>query len=345
MKRSLTLIAAAALIGVALTGCSSGGSEAPAETTPAANGSSLDALIEAAQQEGEVVFYLTPPEATAQALADAFYDAYEIEASFVRLTGGELASRYSAEVESGSPAADLVMPSYDEFIDRGLEEGWLTGFDEADIPDYADFPESGKINDGQIPVVQFAPSVLSWNTEALGDRPMPETFEDLADSQYSNSVLLSDPTSSQAYLQFWTLIMDEYGIETVKAIADNQVRLYNSVVPMTESLAAGEGAVTGPNVAQVVTGAQKNGAPVDFLLPDVTTGPEIVMSLTTNAAHPNAARLFAHFVLSEEGQSIINNAPATFSARTAYDLPSGYVRVDRDQALANKDAILQAFGL
>lgn len=343
MRRSFSMLALAAVGAIVLAGCSSdnGGDVSP----EAVSDGDLDALIEAAQAEGELVVYLTPPESTAQQLADAFFDEYDIDASFVRLTGGELAARYSSEVEAGAPAADVVIPSYDEFIDKGLDAGWLTGLDEAGIPGYDDFPAEGKIDDGKTAVVQFAPSALSWNTDALGDLPVPETFEDLADPQYEGKVLLSDPTSSQAYIQFWTMIEDAYGIQTVEAIAHNQVRLYNSVVPMTEALGAGEGAVTGPNVGQVVAGAAAQGAPVDYVVPDVTTGPEIVMAVSTDAQSPNAARLFAHFVLSEDGQAILNAAPGNISAYDYDQMPAEYVRIDRDEALANEQVILDAFGL
>ncbi|QBR90342.1 extracellular solute-binding protein [Microbacterium wangchenii] len=345
MRRSLSAIALVAAATLALAGCA-GGDETPAATGGGGTGGDeLEELVSAAQDEGSLVFYLTPPEATAQQLADAFYDEYGIEAEFVRMTGGELAARYSAEVEAGAPAADLVMPSYDEFIDKGLDEGWLLGLDEADIPGYDEFPEEGKLADGAVAVVQFAPSGLSWNTEALGDLPAPETFEDLADPQYEGKLLLTDPSSSQAYIQFWTMVAEAYGMETVEAIADNAVRLYNSVVPMTEALGAGEGAVTGPNVGQVVAGAAKSGAPVEFTVPDLTNGPEIVLSLSADAQSPNAARLFAHFVLSEAGQDILNAAAGNISAYNFDEMPAEYVRIDRDTALENEQAILDAFGL
>ncbi len=342
-SRSLLAFAAAAATALVLAGCAGDDAAAPGDDEVVETGD-LDALIAAAQEEGEVVFYLTPPEATGQALADAFFEEYDIEATFVRLTGGELSSRFSAEVEAGAPVADLVLPSYDQFIDEGLAAGWLTGLDEGGVPAFEDFPEEGKL-DGGIAIVQFSPSALSWNTDALGDLPVPDSFDDLADPQYAGKLLLTDPTSSQAYIQFWTLIMDEYGLETVQAIADNRVRLYNSVVPMTEALAAGEGAATGPNVSAVVAGAAKNGAPVEFALPDLTTGPEIVMALTTEAAHPNAARLFANFVLSEKAQEIINGVPGNLSAFDYDQMPADYVRVDRDSALKNEEVILDAFGL
>ncbi|WP_166983088.1 ABC transporter substrate-binding protein [Paramicrobacterium fandaimingii] len=339
------LASAAAIITVAaltLVGCS--GDQAGNEDVSTGN-AALDELITAAQEEGSLVFYLTPPEQTGQELADLFAEKYGIDAQFVRMTGGELASRYSAEVDAGAPAADLVIPSYGEFVDIGIDEGWLTGLDEADIPEYKDFPEEGKIDGGRTAVVQFAPSALSWNTEALGDLPAPETFADLADPQYKGELLLTDPSSSQAYLQFWTMVADEYGMETVEAIADNAVRLYNSVVPMTEALGAGEGSVTGPNVGQVVTGAAEAGAPVEVAVPSLTTGPEIVMAISTDAQSPNAARLFAHFVLSEEAQEIINGAPGNISAYDYDEMPADYVRIDRDKALENEQAILDAFGI
>jgi iron(III) transport system substrate-binding protein len=331
------LLAAAGLV---LAGCTA--TDEPTEGPSAGGDAALEELIAAAQEEGTLTFYQTPAEPIAQAAADAFADLYDIEVNFVRLTGGELATRYSAEAEAGAVVADLVIPSYDAFIDSGLDDGILIGLDEADIPGYADFPEAGLIDGGKTAIVTYNPSALSWNTDALGDAPVPESFEDLADPAYEGKILLTDPSASQAYLQFWTLMLDTYGEETVQAIVDNSVRLYPSVVPMTEALAAGEGSVTGPNVGLVVEGAKANGAPLDWSLPEVTTGPVIVMAISADAPSPNAARLFAHFVLSEEGQAIYSGDPGSFSAS---NLPEGFTIVDRDDALANQEAIFQIFGL
>lgn len=334
-------IALAALTGLLLVGCT--GADEPDTGAPAAGGdAALEELIAAAQEEGTLTFYQTPAEPIAQAAADAFADKYDIDVNFVRLTGGELATRYSAEADAGAVVADLVIPSYDAFIDAGLENGTLIGLSDADIPGFEDFPEAGLIDGGKTAVVTYNPSALSWNTDALGDAPVPESFEDLADPAYAGKILLTDPSASQAYLQFWTLMLNEYGEDTVQAIVDNSVRLYPSVVPMTEALAAGEGAVTGPNVGLVVEGAKANGAPLDWSLPEVTTGPTIVMAISADAPSPNAARLFAHFVLSDEGQEIYSGDPGSFSAS---NLPEGFTIIDRDEALANQDTIFGIFGL
>ena len=334
---SLAALAAGSLL---LAGCT-GAAEEP--TTPGAGGDSeLEELIAAAQDEGVLTFYQTPAEPIAQAAADAFADKYDIEVNFVRLTGGELATRYTAEADAGAPVADLVIPSYDAFIDEGLADGTFVPLTEAGIPGLDEFPEAGLLDGGATAIVTYNPSALSWNTEALGDAPIPETFEDLADPAYAGKLLLADPSSSQAYLQFWTYMIDQYGEDTVQAIADNAVRLYPSVVPMTESLAAGEGSVTGPNVGLVVAGAAANGAPVEFAVPEVTTGPVIVIAISADAQSPNAARLFAHFVLSDEGQEIYSGDPGSFPAS---DLPDGFTIVDRDEALANRDLIFGIFGV
>lgn len=342
MIRKLTApVAFLAATAFVLTGCAA--DEGPTTSDPGAGGdASLEELIAAAQAEGTLTFYQTPAETIAQKAADAFADKYDIEVNFVRLTGGELSTRYSAEASSGAVVADLIIPSYEELIDQGLADGTFVPLKDAGIPGFDEFPDAGLLADGGTAIVTYNPSALSWNTEALGDAPVPESFADLAAPAYKGKLLLTDPSTSQAYLGFWTHMLNEFGEDTVRAIVANNVRLYGSVVPMTESLSAGEGAVTGPNVGLVVEGAKRNGAPLEWALPEVTTGPVIVLAISADAPSPNAARLFAHFVFSEEGQAIYSGDPGSFSAT---NLPAGFKLIPRSEALSNEALIFDIFGL
>jgi iron(III) transport system substrate-binding protein len=71
----------------------------------------------------------------------------------------------------------------------------------------------------------------------------------------------------------------------------------------------------------------------------VTNGPELSMLVSKQAAHPNAARLFAHYIMYGDGQKLLNDLKTTASPLTGEDLPTGYVRAPADAA-TRKDELL-----
>ena len=58
--------------------------------------------------------------------------------------------------------------------------------------------------------------------------------------------------------------------------------------------------------------------------PEASTGPEIVPGLAAKAAHPNAARLFVHYLMSKEGNAKLNAMPGSGSPLDPSSLPARY---------------------
>lgn len=50
----------------------------------------------------------------------------------------------------------------------------------------------------------------------------------------------------------------------------------------------------------------EEGAPIDDATPDPVTGWGSMLSITREAPHPNAARLFTSFILSRPGQDVLS---------------------------------------
>lgn len=332
----LAIAAAIALI----SGCSSNAEPAPAPTTKAASDPALDKLIKAAQEEGEFTFYTVPPEPVAQALADKFKEKYNISAKFVRGTSSQVSTRVSAEVTAGNLAADMILISNSKFVGDAVENGWMTTPADSDIPGFPwKFPKESIDDEGNV-TVQYAPSGLSFNTDLVKDKP--KDWKALLDPEFKGKVILQDPAASPASIDFWYVIQKKYGMDFLKKLAPQVERFYPSVVPLTEALAAGEGALAAPNVGAAVAPAQEKGAPVDVIYPDVTTGPEIVPLLSVKAEHPNAAKLFTMFVMSEEGNKILNSTPGVVSPYDTDNLPKEFARVNPADSQPMKDEIVAA---
>lgn len=70
----------------------------------------------------------------------------------------------------------------------------------------------------------------------------------------------------------------------------------------------------------------------------------VVLTAPDKARHPNAARLMAHFAMSQEGNLVFNDDPGNVGIYDLSGLPPDYVE-PAPENLARKDEILQLLGM
>jgi iron(III) transport system substrate-binding protein len=339
--RAATAVAVAALL--LATGCGSGESGGGDTAVPADAPAALRPLIEKAQQEGELVWYSVPAENIAKAVSDAFAKKYGIKVKFIRLTSSDLAQRFSAEASTGKPAADLFVGSYTPFIPEALSKGWTIKLADAGIPGYPNgFPDKYLLPEDGTAVVQLQPSGLAVNTQK-GTESIKD-WQDILDPKWKGQILLVDPRASAAYTPFWNLIIKEYGEDFLTKLKAQNPIIAAGSAPATQQLAAGEGAIVMPGVQSIITDLKSKGAPVSYVQPPASTGPELVPGIAAKAAHPNAARLFVDYLMSEEGSKVLNATPGSGSPRDTSTLPARYA-FNRDLTGTKADRIYELLGL
>lgn len=301
----------------------------------------LDDLIAAAEEEGQLTFYSVPDESIARGISEEFMDRYDIQVDFVRLVSADLAQRYSAEAAAGAPAADLILISDSPFLTEAFDEGWLVPIDEAGLPDYSEFPEDFITQGGKSAVVSVNPTVLGYNTDLVDEEP--EDWTVLADPAWEGNLAISDPTTSVANLFFWDLLRETYGDDFLRDVAANNPTFTPGAVPSAQAVGAGEVAFGVPAVSAIYDNIAGEGAPVAYASPEVTTGSEIAVGISADGENPNAARLFAHFVITQEGNELLT-LPYNTASPYGGNLPDGYQRPN-NAALGNEDLIYELLGV
>lgn len=340
--RAFSAVAAGSAV-LLTAACGSGaagtGAGIPADAPPA-----LKSLIEEAQQEGELVWYSVPTESIAEAVSDAFAKKYGIKVKFIRMASSDLAQRFSAEAESGKPAADLFVGSMTPFVKDADDRGITTPLPEAGIPGYpGDYPERYLVPGVGTAVVQIQPSGIAVNTEQAEDAI--KDWRDVLDPRWKGKVILVDPRTSAAYTPFWNLIIKHYGKDFLTRLRAQRPKLAAGSAPASQQLAAGEGAVVMPGVQSIIESLKKKGAPVDYVQPAASTGPEIVPGLAAKAQHPKAARLFVHYLMSAEGNKVLNGVePGSASPRDAASVPANYT-FNRELTGTSAEEIQKLLGL
>lgn len=308
-KRRITLsLVAVGLVGI-LTGCqsASGGGELASN--------SWDQVVEAGISEGTVSFYSGMSELQNNRLIEAFNREYpDITVRTLR-GAGELYARVESEMETGVQGADIFAVG---------DTAWFTKHPDAFLP--ADGPASerwldtGWVTEGTSVIATATPSsMFVWNTDIFPQGF--DTWDDLLAPEVKGKIgLRTDVTKSVAgYLD---MMETELGEDYLSALGSQDPKVYSSVVPMTQAVAAGEVGVTNSSLPATVHELVKSGAPIDWKIPTPGYAFDFGIAALKNAGNPNAAAVFMDFVMSPEGQEAINGE--SFGAsRGLKDVPGG----------------------
>ncbi len=96
---------------------------------------------------------------------------------------------------------------------------------------------------------------------------------------------------------------DQFGPGFIAKMAALKPQVYESKSPMYDRLAAGEHAIVDQASQSDMGGLYQKGAPVRWIFPKPTPANLTVQTISANAPHPNAARLFQEWAMSPEGQA------------------------------------------
>ncbi len=308
---------------------------------------SLDALVRAAKAEGEVFFYSAAVDSTARRTGEAFFAKYGIKSSFIRIGGTQILQRFATEAEAGTFAADLVLNSGDvvNFTEEGIKKGWHDSISPAGLPVLLSGEYPARLNRGPTAVVQIAPWILAYNTDKLKPADLPKDWNELLSPRFNGQLVVPAPRSSDAYIAFWALHLDKLGDAYFTQLRSQGPRLYIGIAPSLNALAAGEGSLMVPTLAAFVQDMIAKGAPLKLYTLDNTTGIEMQVLLTSRAKakHPNAARLFANYILSPEGNKVFNDDPGGVTVYDQTGLPKGY-QSPKAGIFTRRDEIAKLFG-
>ncbi|HZP76657.1 MAG TPA: extracellular solute-binding protein [Pseudolabrys sp.] len=276
-------------------------------------------LIEAAKKEGKLVYYTANFAEVEQQVIKAFNKRFpEIKVEMVRAPGGQLITRVKTEAAAGKLAADVV-----DHSDRALMLPLVDLFQDYAPPNAADYRPDAMISPKLWPRATLVWSI-AYNTELV--KNPPKTWMDLTKPEYGNKQIGQVFAASGGTT--WTRIMFErqvLGEDYWKKQAATNPVLYPSGAPTSDSLVRGEVSIA-PLLYNAIYPKQKEGAPIKiFFAPEGAPVNPYATGIPKTAAHPNAAKLFLNWCLSEEGQTfMIKELGNLTSLKTAPVYPEGF---------------------
>jgi len=280
------------------------------QIAPARAQSDWPAVEAAAKKEGKVVVYSgASPASTPQAIA-LFEQKYGIPVEIIIGRGGEIRERARTELGAGRSIGDVVL------------NGVTTSSEQAvagDFQTYGALPRAGQLvapftNDGILMPIYTTSWGILINTSLVAKADEPGSWADLTDQKWRGKLLSDNPMSPGGGQSTYAVFFEKFGKPFLEKLTAQKPDLSNQYTNAQQRVARGEFSVYFPFIVSEIFNLQ--GLPVKGILPsEGKTYSYQAASIMKNAPHPNAARLFIDFLLSDEVQ-------ATFANR-GYGSPTG----------------------
>lgn len=276
---------------------------AAADTAP--RGELDQAVLDAAKAEGKLVYYASQTEEITNALAEAFEERYGIQVEHQRLTSSNLIQRFSSEQTAGIHAVDGMHVATLQMYEEHPE--WFLPVDETVLPRLADYPADA-VGPHYFKTYSLGFG-LTYNTDLVAAEDAPDSWEDVLDPKFKGRIVLSDLRSTPTWMQWAELMRRHFGDDFLIRLRDQGFDLADSASPGAQKVAAGAYALSFPATASHSAELRSQGAPLEFVTPgDATMAAILYEAIAENAPHPNAARVYANWLMSPEAQEIACSA-------------------------------------
>jgi iron(III) transport system substrate-binding protein len=258
---------------------------------------------DAAKKEGQLVLYGVGNETLYAPVRDAFMHRFPgIELQGVDQRGRESREKVVAEQQSKHYVADVVISGTDtqnELIANDLIEPYQAAEVDSVIPELV--PPGGKTNPRTVSIFTMA-----VNTNLVPPDQEPKTWQDILDPKWKGKLAMDDPRGSGPGGTIISGMEALYGIDIDQKLADQKPFFATQAGPIFTGLNRGEYAIFLSSNHTDVIAQRKAGAPIKQIKPQDGVGiTQISQSLVRNAPHPNAAKLWIEWSLSEEGQNLL----------------------------------------
>ncbi|MGE8319031.1 MAG: ABC transporter substrate-binding protein [Comamonas sp.] len=290
-------------------------------TAPPGYPAAYATTVRAAEDEGQLSIHSTTDERVAAPLVADFRRLYpRISVSYEDLGSTELYHRFIAENELGREAADVLWSSAMDQMVALAAAGHALAYDS---PEKAHLP-AWALWQNQLWATTYEPVVFAHHKPSLPDSQAPRSHAALAqwlaqsqggvtsyDIQKSGvGYFLATQDAAASADTFWATA------QALGQLDKGRTQLLLTTDAMVRRIADGR-APFGMNLLGAYTVAQARRQPsLGVIFPeDYTLVTSRVLLLNRRAAHPNAARLWLDYLLSQRGQSVMATASRLYALR------------------------------
>ena len=248
-----------------------------------------------------MVVYTSMSVDQAQRILDVFKARYPfLKTTMFRAVGERLLTKIMTEAQAGKYDFDAVQSAESQayFLKKkNLLQKYVS-------PETKNIQKPFFDPEGYWAAVYIMPNVIAYNTRMVKRNEVPKTDEDLLNPKWKGKMGM-DHTKPEWFAWKLKRMGEEKGLAYMKKLGAQEFRLYAGLSVVTNLLAAGEFPLVLNTYLHNVEDIKRKGAPVDWIVQDPVFTKFQPLGIGSKAQHPNAAKLFTDFMLSEEGQKVI----------------------------------------
>jgi ABC-type Fe3+ transport system substrate-binding protein len=265
-------------------------------------------LLEGAKTEGKVVLYSAMiVDQALRPLVAAFKAKYPfVDLEFWREDSTKILQKVLAERRANAQLVDIV--EWGGGVPSAIQAGVITPFHSPSLDAY---PKAYYDAQGRYAATRLGYYGMAFNTKIVPEADVPKTYEDLLAPKWRDKI--SWPISEQGSLEFIVHTMmhmgNERGEAYLKKLADQKlVAFTGSARALVDRVGQGEVPLAIQIYAHHPLISRAKGAPLDVQMMDPIPSDVSAIQLVKGAKHPHAAMLLIDFVLSKEGQIVLQKA-------------------------------------
>lgn len=263
-----------------------------------ASAQTMEQLIAGAKKEGKLVVYASATAPQLQMYFTAFNKKYPfIKTEFFRTGKQKLVSKILFEEQARQYIADVVHTSVIE-INILKKRGVLSRY----VPlESASYPAHYKDPEGLWTSAYASGTLLGFNSRQVKRAEAPKVYEDLLNPRWKNGLAMDTNK-----IEWFAMLLKIKGRPFMEKLAAQSPSMRDGNTLVLQLLAAGEYPIATGVYEYSVEDMKQKGAPVDWIGLEPVITYTVAVSLPSQPPRPFAAKLFIEWLLSKEGQEVVN---------------------------------------
>lgn len=262
-------------------------------------------MLQGAQAAGGIVnVYTSLAVEDIEALAAAFQKKYGIKVKYWRAAQDKILQRVIAEARAQRPVVD-VLQTNDVELEALMREGLLV---KASSPHDADLLPVAIRPHRQWVGVRVSLIVQSYNTKLVKDEDRPKTYQDLLDPKWKGKLAIEGSEADW----FGAVVKDmgeENGLKLFRDItANNGLSVRKGHTLLAGMVSSGDVVYSLNSYNHGVERLKRKGAPINWYSLSPAYARLSGLAISKTPSNPHAAVLFYDYMLSPEGQTILQKA-------------------------------------